>query len=180
MTAPRITLPAALLLLTAIVIFHPSPVAASETTLGVAVAHGDQSSQAYDLFVTHTFAPWIEGERAALSPLVEGGLQLWERSDKTIWGGNANVGLMLRFANGGTVRPFIIGTFGIAQISSDTFGYLDLGCRTQFRSRGSIGVDFGEGLRHTIKCSVTHYSNASMSGDNDGYNTIGLSYGLTF
>ncbi len=180
MTAPRTILSAALLLLLGFVIVHPASASASETTFGVAVAHGDQSSQAYDLFVTHAFSPWIEGERAALSPLVEGGLQLWERSDKTIWGGNANVGLMLRFANGSTVRPFIIGTFGIAQISSDQFGNLDLGCKTQFRSRGSIGVDFGEGLRHTVKCSVTHYSNASMSGDNDGYNTLGLSYGLTF
>lgn len=170
----------ALLFVACAAICAPVKARASETTVGAAVAYGEQSSQAYDLYVTHTFRPWLEGENAALRPLVEAGLQVWERSDRTVWGGNANIGLLLRFFENGSVRPFIAGTFGVAQLSADTFGRLDLGTHTQFRSRGSIGVDFGEGLRHTIRCNVTHYSNAGMSGKNDGYNTLGLSYGLTF
>lgn len=168
-----------MLMLSCAALFVPGTAQGGETTVGVAVAHGEQSSQAYDVYAAYTFSPWLEGE-CALSPLVEAGLLIWERSGRTIWGGGGHVGLMLRFFENGTVRPFVSGTFGVVQISSDSFGYLDLGTHTQFRSRGSVGVDFGEGLRHTVKCSVTHYSNAGMSADNDGYNTVGLSYGLTF
>lgn len=52
----------------------------------------------------------------------------------------------------------------------EEFNDLNLGSREQFRSRGSLGINFGEGLTHTFKCDVTHYSNASMARNNDGYN----------
>lgn len=158
----------------------PATSSAGEFSLAGAVAHGEESSQAYDFFIQYTFAPWYENKTISLKPLATGGISLWERSDKSIWGGNVNAGLMVQFSGGKNWHPFILGTFGMTVLSSDTFNDLDLGCREQFRSRGSLGINFGEGLNHTFKCDVTHYSNASMVSNNDGYNTVGLSYGVIF
>ncbi|MDL2328663.1 acyloxyacyl hydrolase [Desulfosarcina sp. OttesenSCG-928-A07] len=158
----------------------PANAVAGEFSLAGAVAHGEESSQAYDFYIQYTFDPWYESETITLKPLATGGISLWERSDKSIWGGNVNIGLMLQFAGGENWRSFIMGTFGMTVLSSEEFNDLNLGCREQFRSRGSLGISFGKELKHTLKCDVTHYSNASMAGNNDGYNTIGLSYGLAF
>ena len=153
---------------------------ASGTTIGVAVAGGENSSQAYDLYVTQVLEPFLGNETISLNPLLEAGLQAWDRSDKTVWGANGNLGLGVYLFPEGDVRPFVMGTFGYAHISGKTFGNRNLGTHSQFRTRGSLGIDFGEDCRHTFKINFTHYSNGGMAHDNDGYNTIGGSYGFTF
>lgn len=154
--------------------------AAAQPSIGFSVAHGAESSQAYDLSLRHVFEPIYATESIRLSPLVETGISLWEHSAETVWGGNANIGLVLHFFEGKTWRPFIAGTVGLAVLSDDSFDDLDLGCRQQIRSRGSLGVAFGENFHHTLGCDVTHYSNAGMADENDGYSTVGISYSFTF
>ena len=168
------------LVLACVCFCFPGNASAGEISLAGTVAHGEESSQAYDLYVQYVFTPWYQNDALALKPLATAGISLWERPGKSIWGANVNVGLMLQFSGGEYWQPFIAGTFGMTVLSSDEFNDLNLGCREQFRSRASLGISFGKGFGHMVKCDVTHYSNASMAANNDGYNTIGLSYGFTF
>jgi hypothetical protein len=149
-------------------------------SIGVAAAWGEKASQAYDLYLRYTFAPWYESENILVHPLAETGISLWNHKDETIVGANAGVGLEICFCGQEDMRPFIAGTFGPAILSGHRFNGLDLGCSGQFRSRGSLGVSFGKNFRHMLKCDITHYSNAGIGGKNDGYNTVGLSYGFAF
>ncbi len=168
------------LLMLACLCFGPPAAVAGDFSLAAAIAHGEKNSQAYDVYGQYAFSPWYQGESVSVKPLITSGVSLWKRPNKELWGGNVNAGLMLEFAGGGNWRSFISGTFGITILSSDEFDNLDLGCREQFRSRGSIGISFGENFQHTVQCNVTHYSNGSMATKNDGYNTLGIVYGFTF
>jgi len=152
----------------------------ADSGVSIGISHGDENSQAYDIAFQKVLTPISSSEYFDIGPLVGAGISLWEHPDKALWGGNVNVGIMGVFSGGDAWRPFIAGTLGLAVLSSDEFNDLDLGCRVQFRSRGSLGVKFGEGLRHVLQCDVTHYSNGGMAGENDGYSTMGLSYGFTF
>ena len=55
-----------------------------------------------------------------------------------------------------------------------------LGCLFQFRSKGSVGLRFGDMFRHSIQFDVAHFSNAGLGSHNSGFNTYGLTYGFRF
>lgn len=166
----------------ALPLFFPAPhsACAEDWSLNLTAAHGEESSQAYDLYLQYTFDHIYSNDTISIKPLVSSGISLWERPGQEVWGFNLNGGLILEFSGNDKWRPFIAGTFGIAVISAENFNDLKLGQHEQFRSRGSVGINFGENFRHMLKCDITHYSNGSLSSDNSGYNTIGLSYGYTF
>ena len=153
---------------------------AEGVSVGVSVAGGQQKSQAYDLYAQYTFSPWYSGDYAELAPFVSGGVSLWDRADKSIWGGNLNLGLKFSFGNWESWRPFLAVSVGGAYLSAHDFGALELGSKGQFRERGSLGVEFGEVLQHEIMLDVTHYSNANLNAENDGYTSFGGSYAYTF
>ncbi len=159
--------------------FH-SQVRAEGLSVGFSVAAGHKSSQAYDLYAQYTFSPWYSGEVIELSPFVTAGASLWDRADKSIWGGNLNVGLRLSLSCWETWRPFLAGSVGVAYLSSHDFAELELGTNGQFRERGSLGVEFGEAFQHKISFDITHYSNADLNRRNDGYTAFGGSYAYTF
>lgn len=168
------------LLAVLVVFFGFAPKAGAQTSLNAGMAAGDSGSIAYDIYVQHAFDPFYSNESIELSPIVHVGFSAWDCDDATVWGGNLGGGLKLNFLTGGNWSPFIAGTFGGAWISRDEFENREMGDHFQFQSRGSVGVDFGESRRFSIKLDYTHYSNAGLSEQNRGYSTWGASVGYAF
>lgn len=155
---------------------------AQGTSLHLGAGYGTEDATTYDLSLQHHFAPWISGENAALTPFILGGISTWRNGShaSSMWVGYLSAGVTLELVEFNEWRPFTSVSFGGALLSDESYGKRKLGSHGQFRSQGSIGLKFGTSLRHYVRIDATHYSNAHLASDNDGYNIIGLSYGFTF
>lgn len=156
------------------------PAPARSWTIGAFVGGGDQNSMAYELFVKKSFNSWWSGQWGAVTPILRLSGFVWDKSGDTLGGGSLAGGLDIDFGRSDKFRPFVEGTFGGALISQTTFGDKNYSTAFQFRSQAGIGFKFGPELRHTLQADFVHYSNACIKRPNDGHNTIGGSYGLSF
>jgi hypothetical protein len=158
-----------------------SAAAAASTSAGVNVSRGQEDSMAYSLNILQKYEPWVDNENLEISPLAEIGGHLWvpEHDDK-VWGGYLAPGLRVTLNTSSQIRPFLEGTVGGAVNSEDHLDDRDLGSNALFRTRGTVGVSFGDGHRHTLRGDYVHYSNWGLASKNDGYDTYGVSYGYSF
>jgi hypothetical protein len=156
---------------------------AGSTTVGGSVSRGQSSSMAYSLNVTQRFDPWIASEAFELAPLAELGGHAW-RDNKdhvdTVWGGHLAPGLRFTLNTGKIVRPDLEASLGAAVNSEDHMDDRDFGSYVLLRTRGSVGLDFGDDYRHRLQGDYVHHSTAGLTRNDDGYNTYGLSYGYSF
>lgn len=142
---------------------------------------GNCESVTGDVGVRRTFSPLYEGESWELTPLAEVSAMLWhQNSEENVWSGGVSAGLMMTAHREGVWRPYVSGTVGGFLLSDDEFGTHDMGGRFQFRSKGALGVQFGEAFRHSLQLEAAHVSNAGIYDENSGFNTFGMSYGFRF
>ena len=156
---------------------------AATTTAGVSVGRGDSHSMAYSLQVGQTYEPWLSNEACELAPTMELGGHAWV-DDKdhvdTVWGMSLAPGLRFVLFTSSSFRPYLAGSVGGAVNSDDHLDDRDLGSNVLFRTKGTVGVDFGEGNKHHVQGNYTNYSTWGISDPDDGYNTYGMSYGYSF
>lgn len=154
---------------------------AVETALRGSLGYGQDDSLSYSLDLEHSFEPFLQGEAYSLRLITNLGLFAWHNSSDDLWGGVAAAGLKFNFGGSETFRPYLAGSFGPALISQTHFDNRDLGCAFQFRSKGALGVMFGNSFQHSLEFSVAHYSHTRwIDTDNDGYTAYSIAYAYTF
>ena len=153
---------------------------AAETTVAGSVAVGESSSMAYNVNVRQTYEPWFSGEAASLQPLMELSGFAWVGDDNTVWGASLAPGLRFTMFTTANFQPYLEGSVGGAAISDDELDSRDLGSNVLFRTKGVVGVQFGESMRHSVQGEYTNYSTWGISNTDDGYSTVGVSYGFSF
>jgi len=170
------------LVLIAALLFAQTALAA-QTTVGGTVSRGESDSMAYSLDVTQSYEPWISNEICQLAPLAELGGHAWtpdDSDDDTVWGAHLGVGVRFTLFTNKILRPFLEGTVGGAVNSEDNMGPRDLGSNVLFRTRGAVGLNFGESYQHTVRGDVVHHTTWGLTNTDDGYTNYGLSYGYSF
>jgi hypothetical protein len=160
----------------------PAP-AEPATSVNADIARGDSDSMAYSLSIAQKYAPWFSNGIFEFGPTAEIGGHAWV-DDKshvdTVWGGHISPGVYLTLFTDAAVRPFVAVKVGGALNSQDHMDDRDFGSHLLFRTRGSVGVSFGDEYRHTVQGSYTHYSTWGITKRNDGYGAYGISYGYSF
>ena len=156
---------------------------AAATSLGVDIARGDSDSMAYSLRVAQKYAPWYSSGLFEIGPSAEVGAQAWvdnKSNVDTVWGAFLAPGLYFTLFTDAPIRPFLAASVGGAVNSEDHMNNRDFGSHVLFRTRGSVGLSFGDEYRHTIQGSYTNYSTWGLTDPNDGYGTYGMSYSYSF
>lgn len=163
-------------------LFTTSALAAA-TTAGFNVSRGQSDSMTYSLSIKQQYEPWIANDLFELAPLAEIGGHAWvsDSSDvDSVWGGFLAPGLRFTLNTGKEVQPYLEASVGGELNTDDDFDDRKLGSRALFRTRGSIGLAFGEGSRHRLQGDYIHQSTAGLTDNNAGYNSYGVSYGYSF
>ena len=156
---------------------------AASTSVGANISRGQGDSMAYTLNISQMYEPWLSNGVCELAPLAEIGAHAWDpddNDDDTVWGGYLGIGLRFSLFTDKVIRPYLEGSFGGAINSEDSIDGRDLGSHALFRSRGSVGVNFGETYNHKVQGDVVHFSTGGLTNKNDGYTTYGVSYGYSF
>jgi len=155
--------------------------AAFDSSLNLAGGVGNQDSATIDLYLKQTYSPWWSGERMELRPFTTQGLTYWFHNSRSeeVAGVLLSFGLQLSYA-GDYFQPYVSVNAGPSLVSERRFVDRDLGGHFLFNTRAMLGVRFGQEYRHNLGFHATHYSNAHLNDENDGFNTLGLSYGYTF
>jgi hypothetical protein len=164
-------------------LFTASAGIAATTTAGINVSRGQNDSMAYGLNIKQRYDPWVANEMFELAPLAELGGHAWVSKHKnadTLWGGFLAPGLRFTLNTDKNLQPYLEGSFGGAVNNDNTFDTRQLGSHVLFRTRGSVGVAFGDEARHRVQGDYINYSTIGLTRKNDGYNTYGLSYGYSF
>lgn len=164
-------------------LFALSPALAATTSVGINVSRGQSDSMAYSLNITQAYEPWISTGVCELTPLAELGGHAWvddQSGVDTVWGAYLAPGVRFSLFTDKSIRPYIEASVGGAVNSERKMDERDFGSNALFRTRGSIGIQFGEGQNHRIQGDYTHYSTWGITDTDDGYNTYGLSYGYSF
>ncbi|MDR3210443.1 MAG: acyloxyacyl hydrolase [Planctomycetota bacterium] len=143
------------------------------------LGRGEEKSWVFSLYLGKNFCPLFSGTGWSLSPLVEAGAFVWDRSNESLNGAGLGGGLTFSWGGYGW-RPFIEGTFGPTLVSKNSFGGKHLGRALQFRSRLAVGVAFGKIGRHRLEVEAAHYDESFISHADRGFSTIGLGYGFSF
>lgn len=156
---------------------------AASTSVGINVSRGQGDSMAYTLNVAQMYESWISNGVCELAPLAEVGAHVWDPDDNdedAIWGGYLGVGLRFSLLTNNVIRPYIEGGVGGALNSERRIDGRNLGSHALFRTRGAVGVNFGEAYNHKVQGDVIHFSTYGLTHSDDGYTTYGLSYGYSF
>ena len=151
------------------------------TSAGFSAARGQSDSYAYSLFLRQSYEPWLSGSIGELAPNVEIGGHAWTHDDTdTVWGAYAAPGVTFTLFTNAALQPYMGGSLGGAINSEDKVGARDLGSHALFRTKGVVGVQFGESLNHRLQGEYINYSNWGIANTDDGYSTYGVSYGYSF
>lgn len=168
-------------MLFSIVMFRADDAQANDWWIFAGAGIGTEDGSVGDLTLRTTFDSFYDNDWFSVQPLAEFSLNYWHHdSDDEILGATLSGGLLLVFQREGWWRPYISGTFGGSFQGGHTIGTHDLGQSFQFRSKGALGVQFGETFRHSLQVDAAHFSHAHMNNDNDGYNMFMVSYGFRF
>ena len=157
---------------------------AASTTAGVGISRGQNDSMAYSLNIKQRYDSWISNDAFELAPLAEIGGHAWvarrDSANDRLYGGFLAPGLRFTLYTGKNFQPYLEATVGGALNNENKFDKRELGSYLLLRTRGSVGVAFGEEARHRIQGDYTNHSTGGITKKNDGYNTFGLSYGYSF
>ena len=155
--------------------------AAFDPSLNFAIGSGHVDSVTFDLWLQQTYGTWFSGDSWTVRPLTTQGVTFWHDPDESeaVVGLLASIGVVLNYY-GETVQPYVMINAGPSIISETYFADRHLGGHFIFNTRVMGGLRFGENFRHNLSVHATHYSNAYIYEDNDGFNTVGLAYGYTF
>lgn len=157
--------------------------AMAQTSVNIDVARGESHSMAYSISAYQTYEPLISGSVGELIPTTELSGHLWtpdDRDDDNVFGASLAPGLKFRMFTESNIHPFIAGSVGGIVLSDDRMGPRKLGSRVLFKTQGAAGVEFGEESQHKVQAEYTSYSNWGIAKNDDGYTTVGVSYGYSF
>jgi len=171
------------LLALAVTLCAASAAIAASTTLGIGISRGQEDSMAYSLNIKQRYDSWIANDAFELAPLAEIGGHAWVSSHSsvdTVYGGFLAPGLRFTLYTNKNFQPYLEATVGGALNNESKFDKRELGSYLLLRTRGSVGVAFGEEARHRVQGDYTHHSTGGITKKNDGYNTYGISYGYSF
>lgn len=163
-----------------VVLFSASSAFAANTSVGFGAARGESSSTAYTLSVNQIYEPWFGNSVVELAPTAELAGHYWKKGSDDAWGASLAPGLRLTLFSDGSFNPYIGASVGGVAMSESELGPRDLGSHVLFKTKGTIGVEFGETNRHRLQGEYTHYSNWGIANTDDGYGTIGGSYSFSF
>lgn len=138
---------------------------------------------AYSINIGQRYEPWFESGLFSFTPFAELGGHVWVPDDSdsdTVWGAFLAPGLRLTLFTDSPIQPYLEGSIGGTINSKKKMDDRKLGSHALFRSRGSVGVSFGDNYRHRVQGDYIHYSTWGLTDDNAGYNTYGVSYGFSF
>lgn len=170
--------------LAAIVLWLTASMAyAATTSIGANISRGSSDSMAYSINIGQKYEPWFESSLFSFTPFAELGGHAWVPDDSdsdTVWGAFLAPGLRLTLFTDSPIQPYMEGSIGGTINSKKKMDERKLGSHALFRSRGSVGVSFGDNYRHRIQGDYIHYSTWGLTNDNAGYNTYGVSYGFSF
>lgn len=152
----------------------------AHTAVEAGAAAGESGSIAYNLGVKQTYDPWLSNELLEITPTAYLGGHVWDRSNDTVWGATLAPGLVLSMFTTSDITPYLAGSLGGTVISDSNFGPRDLDSNLLFMTKGAAGVQFGESRQHRIQGEYTNYSTWGLTSNDDGYSTVGLSYGYSF
>lgn len=154
---------------------------AGDWSLYAGAGGGNCKTVTGDMSLRYTFEALYGNEALEIRPLVEGSGVYWHHdADDDEWGGGLSGGFRMVFFRDGQWMPYVSGTFGAFLISDDEFGSHNMGGGFQFRSKGALGIQFGEAYRHSVQVDAAHFSNAGIYDENSGFNTFGITYGFRF
>jgi hypothetical protein len=137
---------------------------------------------AYSLNLTQKYQPVLSNDILEITPLAEIGAHVWvpKNDSPSVWGGFLAPGLRLTLNTEAPVRPYVEGTVGGAVNSDDKMDDRKLGSHVLFRTRGAVGVSFGDSYQHRVQGDYINHSTWGITKNNDGNSTYGLSYGYSF
>lgn len=165
-----------------LVCMSASAVNAADTSVGLNVSRGSSDSTAFSLNLMQRYQPWIDTGVFSLAPLAELGGHVWIPDDDSdnVWGMYLAPGLRLTLFTNTNFRPYLEGSVGGSLNTKDKMDDRKLGSHALFRTRGSVGISFGETFRHRLQGDYINYSTWGITDDNAGYSTYGISYGYSF
>ena len=165
------------------------PAAAADTALRFGLSIGDEASEVFDLYLQHSFAPWLDRPAWRLTPYANLGFTHWSgdlaghlgASNDRVWGLTAALGLRYEIVAWEAAHPYLAFNVGPSYISESEFLGRELGGgHYLFNLRASLGLLLGRDLRHNLSLDASHYSNAFTQRRNEGFNALGFSYGYSF
>lgn len=156
--------------------------AAASTSVGLNVSRGSGDSTAFSLNLMQKYDSWLDSSLFSLTPLAEIGGHVWVPDDdgSSVWGLYLAPGLRFSLFTEANLRPYLEGSVGGALNTKKKIDNRRLGSNVLFRSRGSVGISFGDGFRHKIQGDYINYSTWGLTDNDSGYNTYGISYGYSF
>ena len=154
---------------------------AASTSVGVGVARGSSDSTAFSVNLMQKYDSWLDSSLYSLTPLAELGGHVWipDHGDN-VWGVYLAPGLNFSLFTNADIRPYLEGSIGGALNTKKKLDNRRLGSNLLFRSRGSVGVSFGDAYRHRVQGDYINHSTWGLTDNNSGYNTYGISYGYSF
>lgn len=159
----------------------PSQAFCGDWWLFASAGASDCRSVTGDLTLRRTFDSLYDNEYFSILPLAEVSVNyVRKNSDNDFLGGTLSGGGLVLFNREGAWRPYLSATFGTAFFSETKFADKNFGISFQFRSKGALGIQFGEDFRHSIQIDYAHFSNAGLDNHNSGINTYCISYGFCF
>lgn len=167
-----------MLLLFSILTFRTA--SAQGIELGGGVGMGELDAVVGEIYIGYEFSPFVSWEDWSLQPLVRLSGMVWSNESDSLGAAFLSAGLVLSMPGGDLWRPYVAATVGGGVISEDDFDSKHLGGPFQFRDSLALGIRFGEELRHKLEITGSHYSNAGIYDRNQGYDSVGLSYGYVF
>lgn len=169
-----------LLVMVALFMFIGGQAWAQNTSVGFNVSRGESSSTAYSLYLHQRYAPLIGGDMADLSPTMDLAGHYWTRKSDDVWGASFAPGLLFTMYTDANFNPFVGASVGGIILSENELGPRDFGSNLLFRTKGVLGFEFGEGLRHRLQGEYNNYSTWGITNTDDGYSTVGASYSFAF
>lgn len=161
---------------------YTHPAGAVNHSLNLAVGSGHEESVTFDLFMRQDYGAWLDRPSYQIRPFTTVGVTAWIKDsgdEENVWGILASFGLELRYL-GETFRPYVSVNVGPSLVTEKRFVGRDLGGHFLFNTRAMAGFRFGQDFRHNLGLHATHYSNAHLFDENDGFNTVGGFYGFSF
>lgn len=159
-----------------------SAVHAESTSVGLNISRGSGDSTAFSLNLMQKYDSWLDSSLFSLTPLAEIGGHVWIPDDDgdNVWGLYVAPGLRFTLFTNTNFRPYLEGSVGGSLNTKKKIDDRKLGSNLLFRTRGSVGITFGETFRHRIQGDYIHYSTWGITDNDAGYNTYGISYGYSF
>ena len=166
------------LLLFSILTFRTA--SAQDIELGGCVGMGERDAVIGEIYIGYEFSPFASWGDWSLQPLVRLSGMVWSNENDSLGAAFLSAGLTLNIPGGDLWRPYLLATVGGGVLSEDDFDGKRLGGPFQFRNSLALGLKFGEELRHKVELAGSHYSNAGIYDQNQGYDAMELTYGYLF